>query len=154
VCVCVCLRISCVRKSQAISTKLGMGAQNPKCEVEFVCGTNRILTSGFMPPSLILAYYSIDLFAFFTSRQLLNRLTDPFEIWWPTSDPQRLLPEMFQIYQNPKWRPQAGGHLGFLQIPITFEPLDRFFRNLVANSGPTRAITQNIQIYQNPRWRP
>jgi hypothetical protein len=48
----------CVRKSQAITTKLGMEAQNLKCEVEFVCGTNRILTSGFMPPSWILAYYS------------------------------------------------------------------------------------------------
>jgi hypothetical protein len=61
VCLSVCLGISCVRKCQAFSTKLGMEAQNLKGNVEFVCGTNRILTSGFMPPSWILAYYSIDL---------------------------------------------------------------------------------------------
>jgi hypothetical protein len=50
----VCLSVwapSCVRKSQVISFKLGVEAQNLKCEVEFVCGTNRILISGFMPPS-------------------------------------------------------------------------------------------------------
>jgi hypothetical protein len=66
VCLFVCLGFSCVRKSQSISTKLGMEAQNHKGKVEFVCGTNRILTSGFMPPSWILAYYSIDRLAFAT----------------------------------------------------------------------------------------
>jgi hypothetical protein len=70
VCLSVCLGSSCVRKSQAISTKPGMEAQNPKCEVEFVCGTNRILTSGFMPPSWILAYYSIDLLAFLADHEV------------------------------------------------------------------------------------
>jgi hypothetical protein len=60
----VCLGISCVRKSQAISTKLGMEAQNLKGKVEFVCGTNLIITSGFMPPSWILTYYSIEVLAF------------------------------------------------------------------------------------------
>jgi hypothetical protein len=59
VCLFVCLGISCVRKSQAISTKLGMEAQNLKGKVKFACGINRILTSGFMPPSWILAYYSV-----------------------------------------------------------------------------------------------
>jgi hypothetical protein len=58
---------SCVRKSQAIATKLGMEAQNLKGKIEFVCGTNRILTSCFMPPSWILAYYSIDSLTFFKS---------------------------------------------------------------------------------------
>jgi hypothetical protein len=103
VCACVraCLGISCVRKSQAISTKLGMEAQNVKGKVEFVCGINRILTSGFMSPSWILAYYSIDRLALATS------------------------------------------------LSVTFEPLDRFFRNLVANFGPTRAITRHVQIYKN-----
>jgi hypothetical protein len=36
VCLFVCLGISCIRKSQAISTKLGMEAQNLKCEVELM----------------------------------------------------------------------------------------------------------------------
>jgi hypothetical protein len=60
VCLSVCLSRSCVRKSQAISTKLGMEAQSLRGQVEFVCGANRILTSSFMPPSWILAYYSIE----------------------------------------------------------------------------------------------
>jgi hypothetical protein len=58
VCLFVCLGPSCVRKSQATLTKHGKEAQNLKCEVEFVCGTNRILTSVFMLPSRNLAYYS------------------------------------------------------------------------------------------------
>jgi hypothetical protein len=32
---------------------------------------------------------------FFKSLELLNRSTDPFEIWWPTSNPQGLLHAMF-----------------------------------------------------------
>jgi hypothetical protein len=59
-----------------------------------------------MPPSWILAYYSIDRLALAT---LVNFWTH-----------------------------------------VTFEPLDRFFQNLVANCGPTRAISRNVQIYQNP----
>jgi hypothetical protein len=84
VCLCVCLGFSCVRKSQAISTELGMEAQNLKGKDEFVCGANRILTSGFMPPSWILAYYSIDrlalatlvsltLYNFWTARPILSK---------------------------------------------------------------------------------
>jgi nitrogenase molybdenum-iron protein alpha/beta subunit len=47
------------------------------------------------------------------------------------------------------WRP-----FWIFQIPITFKPLDRSLRNLVANFGPTRAITRNIQVFKNRRWRP
>jgi hypothetical protein len=40
--VCLFGEFSCVRKSQASSTKLGTEAQNLKGKVEFVCGTNWI----------------------------------------------------------------------------------------------------------------
>jgi hypothetical protein len=38
-----------------------------------------------------------------------------------------------------------------LQIPITFEPLDRSFRNLVANFGAT-GVLPAMFIFLNPRW--
>jgi hypothetical protein len=72
----------------------------------------------------------------------------------PKLAPPGVLKQNVQTNQNPIGRPLAGGHLGFIQIPITFEPLDRFFQNLVTNFGPPRAITQNVQTYQNPIWRP
>jgi hypothetical protein len=72
---------------------------------------------------------------------LTYRLTDPFKIWWPTSDSQGLLPEMFKFTKI-----QDGGHLRFIQIPIAFKPLDRSFQNLVVNFGQTRArIVKKIE---------
>jgi hypothetical protein len=68
VCFFVYLGSSCVHNSQEFSTKLGIEAHNPKCEIEFVCGTSRILTSGFMTLYFILTCYSIDLLAFLKSR--------------------------------------------------------------------------------------
>jgi hypothetical protein len=59
-----------------------------------------------MSPSWILAYYSIDLFAFLKSRQFLNHLTDPFKIWWPFSDLQGLLSANFKFSKI-----QDGGRL-------------------------------------------
>jgi hypothetical protein len=61
---------------------------------------------------------------------------------------------VFLIFKNPRWRPQAGGHLRFLrrficviQIPITFKLLDRSIQNFVANFESTRATTRNVQIF-------
>jgi nitrogenase molybdenum-iron protein alpha/beta subunit len=64
---------------------------------------------------------------FFKSLKLLNRSTDPFKIWWPTSDLKGLLPEIFKFSKI-----QDGGRR-LAEVPMTFEPLDRSFRNLVAN---------------------
>jgi hypothetical protein len=54
----LCLSVPPAVSANLKRLKLGMEALNPKSEVEFVCGANRVLTSGFMPPSWILAYYN------------------------------------------------------------------------------------------------
>jgi hypothetical protein len=40
------------------------------------------------------------------------------------------------------------------QIPITFEPLDRSFRNLVANFGATSDIARTVHFLNSRWWLP
>jgi hypothetical protein len=91
-----------------------------------------------------------DVLDFFSkSLELFNRSTDSFIIWWPTSGPQVLFPEMFKFakIQDGGCRPAAI--LDFFQIPITFESLDRFFQNLVPTAEP-QGILSALFIFKNP----
>jgi hypothetical protein len=51
------------------------------------------------------------------------------------------------------WRPSW-----IFEIPIAFEPLDRTFRNLVANFGATRDITRTVHFFKSKMvaagWQP
>jgi hypothetical protein len=69
VCLLVCLfgNLLCPQISSDFD-QAWYGAQNLEREIEFVSGTNRIIISGFMQPSWILAYYSIDLLEFLKLR--------------------------------------------------------------------------------------
>jgi hypothetical protein len=117
-------------QSSAISTMLGMDAQNPK---KILFGVLIVLPS-FWLKSEICVYYKSDInFRLYAaildfdnfSRQLLNCLTDPFEIWHST-----LNPAMFRLSKIQRFWPQAGDHLEFLKS-LTYKPLNRSFRNLV-----------------------
>jgi hypothetical protein len=78
---------SCVCKSQAISTKFAMEAQNPKqrdhVRVRYQSDINFLFYAAIFDFGLL--QHSI-----FLQRQHLSRLTDTFEISWSTSNPERL----------------------------------------------------------------
>jgi hypothetical protein len=68
-----------------------------------------------MPPSWILAYYSIDLLAFFFIAITFKPLDRSFQNLVANFGPTRAIARNVQIFKNPRWRSQAGDQRGFFK---------------------------------------